>query len=293
MLTPLSLPRRHDSFPHCLLDRLEQNAIYLSHALNPRLCSTRHKLPSAPIRFSPRSLPGQTVSRTFWQNILHSPATCLHFCLGTCPLLPTLLAHPPNFYISPLEPPNLLPPLRTHLLPNPRANLFIPLFIHHHAATMETNWSLDYCLACDRQTAGGAYCSQLCRLADLETSSCGSEPSSPIQIQAPTSAMPSARSLNNGFFLPPAVDFSAYRRPSPPTAARSRPSSGYFSSSSNSRSSSSLRILTPSSSHTSLHSASGSLGHDDSISSQAKSELRDYTNSFDQVRDLRRRKNSS
>jgi len=33
---------------------------------------------------------------------------------------------------------------------------------------MESAWSLDFCLACDKQTSeGGAYCSQACRAADL------------------------------------------------------------------------------------------------------------------------------
>ena len=184
------------------------------------------------------------------------------------------------------------------LLPSLTRKLFQYLQLYFRpatTATMETDWSLDYCLTCDRQTAGGAYCSQLCRLADLETSSCCSEPSSPIQLQTSTSAAPSARSPNNGFFLPPAFDFSSYRRPSPPPQMSNRPSSGYFSSTSstNTHSSPSVRILTPSTSRSSLSSTSGSLAQDDSISSQAKSELRDYTNSFDQVRDLRRRKNSS
>ncbi|OQE15892.1 hypothetical protein PENSTE_c026G09867 [Penicillium steckii] len=33
---------------------------------------------------------------------------------------------------------------------------------------MSTEWSLDFCLACDRQTSGGPYCSQSCRLAELD-----------------------------------------------------------------------------------------------------------------------------
>lgn len=32
---------------------------------------------------------------------------------------------------------------------------------------MSTEWSLDFCLVCDRQTSGGAYCSQSCRLSEL------------------------------------------------------------------------------------------------------------------------------
>lgn len=33
---------------------------------------------------------------------------------------------------------------------------------------MATEWSLDFCLVCDRQTLGGPYCSQTCRLAELD-----------------------------------------------------------------------------------------------------------------------------
>ena len=34
---------------------------------------------------------------------------------------------------------------------------------------MSTEWSLDFCLVCDRQTLGAPYCSQTCRLAELDT----------------------------------------------------------------------------------------------------------------------------
>ncbi|KAJ5151801.1 hypothetical protein N7492_010096 [Penicillium capsulatum] len=33
---------------------------------------------------------------------------------------------------------------------------------------MSTEWSLDFCLVCDRQTMGAPYCSQTCRLAELD-----------------------------------------------------------------------------------------------------------------------------
>ncbi|CAI7582561.1 unnamed protein product [Penicillium glandicola] len=33
---------------------------------------------------------------------------------------------------------------------------------------MSTEWSLDFCLVCDRQTLGAPYCSQTCRLAELD-----------------------------------------------------------------------------------------------------------------------------
>lgn len=39
---------------------------------------------------------------------------------------------------------------------------------------MSTGWSLDFCLVCDRQTSGGPYCSQSCRLSELDRT--GSSP---------------------------------------------------------------------------------------------------------------------
>lgn len=34
---------------------------------------------------------------------------------------------------------------------------------------MSAEWSLDFCLVCDRQTLGSPYCSQSCRLAELSS----------------------------------------------------------------------------------------------------------------------------
>ena len=165
---------------------------------------------------------------------------------------------------------------------------------------METDWSLDYCLACDCQTAGEAYCSQICRLADLETSSCGSEPSSPSSVQPAMSFSPISRSPTAGFFLPPAFDFSVYRSTSPtsssaPTSPQPLSTTCFAltSSRTSSQSTSSPRILTPSSSRSSLSSVQSPPVQGEIISTQARSELRDYTNSFDQVRDWRRRMTAS
>ncbi|PKY00960.1 hypothetical protein P168DRAFT_275613 [Aspergillus campestris IBT 28561] len=33
---------------------------------------------------------------------------------------------------------------------------------------MTTQWSLDFCLVCDRQTMGAPYCTQSCRMAELD-----------------------------------------------------------------------------------------------------------------------------
>ena len=49
------------------------------------------------------------------------------------------------------------------------------------------DWSPDYCLSCDRQTEGGAYCSQACRLADLEKAKSPSQLSSSASSTASSS----------------------------------------------------------------------------------------------------------
>ena len=162
---------------------------------------------------------------------------------------------------------------------------------------MATDWSLDYCLGCDSQTAGEAYCSQACRLADLETSSCASEPASPTSTHGIAWPPASRSPVTTGFFIPPAFDFSAYRSKSSSVSATTRPgSTGSFStlaSSAASQPTSSSRVLTPSSSRSSLASVHSLSTQGEFISSQARSELRDYTNSFDQVRDRRRRMTTS
>jgi len=161
---------------------------------------------------------------------------------------------------------------------------------------MATDWSLDYCLGCDRQTAGEAYCSQACRLADLENSSNGSEPTSPTSNRSFSWAPSSQIHPTSGFFLPPAFDFSAHRSHPSSLSSSNRPGSAGTSpsvSSSLSHSAPSPRILTPSSSRSSLSSAHTISAQGEFISSQARSELRDYTNSFDTVRDFRRRMTTS
>ena len=155
---------------------------------------------------------------------------------------------------------------------------------------MDATWCPDYCLFCGDQTAGGIYCSQNCRLLGLveaPSSSNGSVPSSPTNAHTPS--VPSSRSPTNGFFLPPAFDFSPYRRASPPPSHKSRPNSSHFPSTWSNQAAISPRVLTPSSSRSSLHASTPN----DCISKQAKSELALYTNSFDQVRDMKRRMTTS
>lgn len=53
-----------------------------------------------------------------------------------------------------------------------------------------TEWSLDFCLVCDRQTSGGAYCSQSCRLSELDRTS-------PEDEQEPLAAQSHSSTFNS------------------------------------------------------------------------------------------------
>lgn len=182
--------------------------------------------------------------------------------------------------------------------------------------TSETDWSHDYCLYCDKQTLGGLYCSQACRLADLENTE--SAPTSPSAIYADSEAswgftlsaydikgFSSKQSTN--FQLPPPFNFDQYRSSSsftrlesPPLSPRARDSSKERSqpkttqdhSAVTQRSTTSpqskIRGLNPSASRSSLSSVS-SIGSTQGLSEQAISQLQDYSNSFDHTRDWKRR----
>ncbi|KAF1991044.1 hypothetical protein K402DRAFT_323272 [Aulographum hederae CBS 113979] len=140
------------------------------------------------------------------------------------------------------------------------------------------DWVHHYCLWCDRQTAEGTYCSQACRLADLEKAIV-SEPASPSSYASTPLGHSSSmsQSSSQGFHLPPAYNFSSRSKTGQNTPAAHRSShsmdptqQSYFSSAS---------------STTSTHQASMS----QAVTNQAIYQLRDYVNSFDQIRDVRRR----
>jgi hypothetical protein len=127
----------------------------------------------------------------------------------------------------------------------------------------------DFCLACDKQCEG-SYCSQSCRLADLEKapySGC----SSPL---TPGSEHASWESTQPGYVLTPAYNFTE------------RDEKRFSTSSA---SSSAGPSLTPSSSRTSLSSASSSSPSGTGLSKQARAALQDYFSSFDQTRAAKRR----
>lgn len=163
-------------------------------------------------------------------------------------------------------------------------------YYYYNHITMSANmdWSPDYCLSCDRQISEGAYCSQACRLADLEKAK------SPSQLSSSAS---STGSSTNGFYLPPAVNFSAYKAPTPSrgfdTSYHYYPTNNgtYFAPAQSASARSSQpqqqqRSLTPSSSRSSLAS---STSQTTGISAQAASQLNYYARNFDQVREIKRR----
>jgi ECL1/2/3 zinc binding proteins len=136
---------------------------------------------------------------------------------------------------------------------------------------MATAWSLDFCLVCDQQiSGGGAYCSQSCRLADLDQ-------------HASDSVSSYAASLSSKSTMQPKANLT---RPSIRTGSSSSSSS---SSSSHEHSSS----LTSTSSQTSLSSLTSTLSPSGTLSNQVRHELQDYTKCFDPVRDWKRRLTNS
>ena len=128
----------------------------------------------------------------------------------------------------------------------------------HHISTSSSIRSLsmdcfgDFCLTCNAQTNGSVFCSQACRLAELDNYT-SPAPSSPTYSEH-HSIYQQPTGIQSGLYLPPAFDFSIYRVPS----AKSVESM---------KSTKSRRR----------------------ISEQARNDLNDYVSCFDQSRTLRRR----
>ena len=151
---------------------------------------------------------------------------------------------------------------------------------------------LNFCLSCDdslpNDNEHGPYCSQACRIADLEKSGSPNSfwPSTPTvcmytqssSIHSSTSSLPrSFPSSVTGFKLPPAIDFSIYRRDSPTSdyqmkpdtlSRRTSPTSGY----------SGFAPSFP------TQATMWSQSNPSYISPEAKEELRRYESLFDQTR---------
>lgn len=139
---------------------------------------------------------------------------------------------------------------------------------------MADHWTQDFCLGCDQQTDGTAYCSESCRLADFDkTSMPGSVASSP-GLSTPSYPWATHQPRQPlGLFLTPAIDFSN-PQPFAPRAA-----SGNTRTLVNSSSNSSLSSMNTS------RSSSG-VNH---LSEKTKQELQGYAASFDTARLARRR----
>lgn len=159
---------------------------------------------------------------------------------------------------------------------------------------MTFDWAHEYCLACDKQVQvdSAAYCSEACRLAELEkTSSASSQVSSPgagpsTGHWAPTIQASTAR--HSRFYLSPAYDFSNAQPYGTTPAAKSL--FEYYTKPAQPPAPTAARTLTPSSSHSSLCSMqSTSSAGDGGVSAKAKKELQAYAVSFEQVRLQRRR----
>lgn len=164
---------------------------------------------------------------------------------------------------------------------------------------MDSSWSPNVCLHCEEPILGdGTYCSQSCFLANLDISSCTSSKAvSPPASSSSTNSYPSAR--HTGFNLQPAIDFSTNKTATSSLNATGRPTYGHSSSFSStfpgnlnsSRFVPPTRVLTPSTSRSSLSSVSSSSSQCSNLSDQAQKELRSYSNSF--VRNWRRRMTSN
>ncbi|CAG8885742.1 unnamed protein product [Penicillium egyptiacum] len=121
---------------------------------------------------------------------------------------------------------------------------------------MSTEWSLDFCLVCDRQTLGAPYCSQTCRLAELDEISDG-------MSRRSSAASTHWSEINQAQAQAEAVNAPDTHDPS--------------------------RILSVSSSQTSLSSLKSNTSNSSNAADRLQDELRDYASCFDQVRDLKRR----
>ncbi|KAF2262258.1 hypothetical protein CC78DRAFT_606310 [Lojkania enalia] len=230
-----------------------------------------------------------------------NPANHLIGCPSTCYTTPSRLASLPRLSLTPAaeqeHPPGGLS-IRTVTTPLPlfeiSSNHQIPIL---RAMASQMEWSYDFCLSCDRQIQEGNYCSQACRLAEMEKAG-SSESTATSQLSSSAS---SSSSSSHGFYLPPAYNFSAAKNPSPSRGFDLGPSSpqyyatahgNYYTPAATSPTTTTnqpqQRSLTPSSSRSSLASAA-SQAPSSGISFQAAQQLNSYVRSFDQVRDLKRR----
>lgn len=151
----------------------------------------------------------------------------------------------------------------------------------------------DVCLGCDNLVTDGSYCTEVCRLIELEKASA---PSSPLSPTHQPSWASSGFGTGSAYVLAPAYKFPEPARGySQPSATEDRrPQSSYFmrsSKDSQHESQQSQRSLTPSSSRSSL-SSTMSNSNAPAITEQAKQELQEYFNAFDHTRAAKRRQST-
>ncbi|CRK11914.1 hypothetical protein BN1723_007061, partial [Verticillium longisporum] len=148
---------------------------------------------------------------------------------------------------------------------------------------MADMWAHEFCLGCDKQTDGTAYCSESCRLADFEKTST-SAASSP-GFNTSTGPWTSSQRQSSRFYLPPAIDFSNAQSYGSLSSANTDLPTG--------SSPNTARPLTASSSNTSLASmGSNASSNTDSylqLNEKTQKELCGYAASFDSIRTQRRR----
>lgn len=121
----------------------------------------------------------------------------------------------------------------------------------------------DFCIGCDSQAVDGFYCSETCRMADIERSS----------VSIPSSPSGSFASHHSAFH------FAQPRKASGKAAGRTT-----RAKSADETAPAPQRVLTPSSSRSSLTS-----NGNDAVSEEAVKELLNYFNAFDRTRDQRRK----
>ena len=145
----------------------------------------------------------------------------------------------------------------------------------------------DFCLACDRESTNGPYCSQACRLADLEKASPPQSPTFPSSSSQTTTTTSSGIGSGSGYVLAPAYKFP---QRSPSTRSTSSEAGRPQSSTTDSmhKTQPQQRSLTPSSSRSSL-SSNMSASNGTMISEQARQELQEYYDSFAGSRTSKRR----
>ncbi|KAE8412221.1 hypothetical protein BDV36DRAFT_288058 [Aspergillus pseudocaelatus] len=136
---------------------------------------------------------------------------------------------------------------------------------------MATGCSLDFCLVCDRQTLGGPYCSQSCRLVEIDLTEEAVVTGTPVSVHLQWTQRATTEIATE--------------------ASRVSTVQGHTgnSSLSSNNSSTSPWMISPSSSQTSLSSLKSKISQHPTISDRVQNQLRDYASCFDQVRDLKRR----